>query len=327
MSLADYIKTQIPLWPNWLTSAMLKLNFFGPLCYGFSYLKYGKTIQRESAEDKLIEMVNFAIKNVPYYRKRYAGLVIRSREEFEEKIGFIDKDIVMANWDDFVADNMESSQCYIETTGGTSGKPMKFLSPKNRYVHSMYFWHKSLKEFGWNYDVMGVIRNHRLPGGRIYMVNPVMKHVIFDGFNKDEQYYLQIWQVLKKRRIRFLYCYPSAAYDFLKFCHSHNLDISFIKTCALTSEAVADYQREFINDVLHIDILISYAHSEKLCQACTVPGRYLYKIEEDHGYMELIDENDNVVTNKDVSGEIVGTTFLNRFFPLIRYRKIGRAHV
>lgn len=320
MALADYIKSRLPHWPNWITLPLLKLNCFGGMCYGKMYLHYGTKVEATTSDEKLIDIVNYAIGHVPYYRKRYEGITIKSKKEFEEKIGFIDKDEVLSHWNDFVADDADLSKCYIESTGGTSGKPMRFLSSKTRYIHSMYFWHKQMKAFGWHYDTVGVIRNHRLKPGRIYMVNPIMKQVIFDGFDTTGAYFSQVWRVLKTNKIKYLYCYPSSAYSFLKYCSRSGLDTSFIKACFLTSEEVTEFQRQFIQDNLNIEILASYGHSEKLCLAGTIPSEFSYFIDDQYGLTELVDEKGNVIKDADIEGEIVGTTYVNHFFPLIRYR-------
>lgn len=320
MGIADYIKNKLPYWPNFITYPLMKINGFKGLCYGKAYQSYGKEVESTTPEQKLVEIANFAIANVPYYRNRYKDIVIRTKEDFEQKIGFIDKDEVLAHWDEFIADGADMSRCYVESTGGTSGKPMKFLSPKNRYIHSMHFWHKQLKRFGWDYDPVAVLRNHHLPDGRDYIVNPVMKQVIFDGFRLTDDYCSKIHKVMRGKRIIYLYCYPSAAYAFLKSCFSQKLDTSFIKACFLTSEQITDYQYDFIHDRLGIAVLGSYGHSEKLCQAGTCPDSFMYHIDEQYGYTELIDKSGHTVKESGVMGEITGTTFVNRFFPLLRYR-------
>lgn len=37
MGLADYIKTELPQWPNWINRILLRLFFFGNKVYGKSY--------------------------------------------------------------------------------------------------------------------------------------------------------------------------------------------------------------------------------------------------------------------------------------------------
>lgn len=320
MDIAGYIKNKLPYWPNFITYPLMKMNRFKGLCYGKAYNSYGKSVESTTPEQKLVEISNFAITNVPYYRKRYKGVVIKNKEDFEQKISLIDKEEVLAHWDEFISDGADRTRCYVESTGGTSGKPMKFLSPNNRYIHSMYFWHKQLKHFGWNYDPVAVIRNHHLPSGRDFIINPIMKQVIFDGFMLNDAYCRKILNVMLKKHIVYLYCYPSAAYTFLKSCYSQNLDTSFIKACFLTSEQITDYQYQFIHDRLGIAVLGSYGHSEKLCQAGTHPDCFLYFIDEQYGYTELVDKDGHVIERPEIIGEIVGTTFNNRYFPLLRYR-------
>lgn len=320
MGLADYIKTELPKWPNWINGILLKMNFFGSFVYGRGYKQFRKTMELSNPDEKLIEMVNYAIENVPYYRKKYGNLRIASKKEFEEKIAFIDKNEVMANWEDFLVDNIDWSKCVAGTTGGTSGKPLKLVLPKSRYIHSLAFWHKELEWFGWKYHARGVIRNHKLPSNRDYIISPILKEVIFDAFRIDEEYTKRIWKILKRKNIQHMHCYPSALFQFLKLCKKQNLDVSFIKASFLASEGVTDVQRHFIEEEMGIKIYSFFGHSEKLIMAGNCPACSSYHIEESYGYCELIDKEGNVINKPGTMGEMVGTTFNNRYFPLIRYR-------
>lgn len=226
----------------------------------------------------------------------------------------------MAHWDDFQADGANLLRSVTGTTGGTSGKPLKLVLPQNRYAHSMAFWHKELKWFGWNYDAQAVIRNHHLPENRNYLINPILREIIFDAFRMSAPYAKQCLHTMKLYGIKYLHAYPSAAYQFLKLCQQQNLDTSFIRLCILTSEGVTYEQRFFIENELHIKIYSSYGHSEKLIMAGNCPHSSLYHIEENYGYCELINTTGKVIKNAGETGELVGTTFINRLMPLIRYR-------
>jgi phenylacetate-CoA ligase len=318
--LADYIKTRLHFLPNWVTYPAMRLNIFKGLIYGPKYLRYGQEICKQTSEERLVEMVNYAIKHVPYYRERYGDLQIKSKAEFEEKIEIIDKNIVNANWDKFVSDDADMSKCFIGTTGGTSGKPLKLVIPRNRHIHANYFFHRTMKRFGWNYDVMALLKKERLPLNRKHVINPILRQVIFDGFRTDGEYYQHIYDTIKRMNIHYIQAYPQLGYQFLKYCHSQGLDTSIIKGIFLTSESIADNQLYLIRDCLHIPIIEVYGHSEKLCRASSRPGELLYYIDEEYGYTELIDDNSDVINEPGKLGEIVGTTFINRQFPLIRYR-------
>lgn len=320
MGIADYIKTKLPELPNWFNLILLRANVLGPWVYGFSYRKFFKELRAIDPEKYLIDITNYAIEHVPYYRKRYGNLCIKSIEEFQRKIAFIDKNEVMKHWDDFCVDGIDWSKCIVGTTGGTSGKPLKIVQPQNRYVQSLVFWHKEMMVYGWNYHTRGVIRNHKLPPDRVYSINPVLKEVIFDAFRMTASYAKDIYNTLRHMKVCYLHAYPSAAYQFLKYCYNQNLDLSFLKLCILTSEAVTSEQRYFIESQLGIPIYAMYGHSEKLVMAGTCPYCDSYHIEKQYGYWELVDGNNDLIQSENIEGEIVGTTFYNYYFPLIRYK-------
>lgn len=320
MYLADYVKSEMSKWPNWVNDILLRCNIFGGLVYGRSFLRFSKSISNISPEKKILDVVNYAIKNVPYYRKKYGELEIHNLCEFEEKIGFIDKDEVMAHWDEFVSDSADLSKCKIGTTGGTSGKPLKLLTPKNRYIVERSFTTAMLKRFGWNFDTFAVLRNHKLPSKRDYMINPVMKQVIFDAFRLSPEYSMFVYKTMCKYNIKFIHAYPSTLFQFAKYCHTQNLDLSFVKLCRLTSEQITDEQMNFFVNILHLKLSYSYGHSEKLILAGNTPESYKYMVEPAYGYLELIADDGTVVKKANTQGQMTGTTFYNYHFPLIRYK-------
>ena len=146
-----------------------------------------------------------------------------------------------------------------------------------------------------------------------------MKEVIFDTFRMNEEYAFRCWRVLKKYHIHYIHAYPSSFYLFCKLCVKQNLNLDFIKVAFLASEGITNEQRQFFEEK-GITIYSFYGHSEKLILAGNSPGNNYYQIEENYGYCELIDDKGHVIREQGVLGEMVGTTFFNRIFPLIRYK-------
>ncbi len=319
MYLADYVKNQLPYWPNWLNYLLLRMNVLGKNVYGNAYCKVLKSIDEGDPERKLLNMVNYAIEHVPYYRNKYGNLRIHNKEEFEQNIDYIDKDKVMAHWDDFLVDDIDWGKVHTGTTGGTSGKPLKLVSPTNRYIHSLAFTHRQWMWFGWRYDIRGVFRNHHIDKNRDYIISPILKEVIFDTFRMNETYARVCWKVLKKYRVHFIHAYPSSFYQFCALCRRQGLDLHFIRAAFLASEGVTPEQRVLFKE-MGIMIYSFYGHSEKLIMAGNCPNCESYHIEENYGYCELVDKEGQVIKNTGILGEMVGTTFCNPYFPLIRYR-------
>lgn len=319
MSIAEYVKNRLPLWPNWVNFFLLKINVLGGFAYSGAYVRYKKHLDDIEPEKRLLDMVNFAIRHVPYYRERYGGLEIRSLSDFESKIGYIDKDEVMSHWSQFVADGADLSKCITGTTGGTSGKAMKLLTPRNRYVVDRAFTHRQLGRFAWHYDTFAVIRNHKIPKGRDYLINPVMKLVTFDAFRLDASYVRKVHALMKKMRIRCIHAYPSVLFRFCKLCQEQDLDLSFIRLCRLTSEQITEEQMVCFKQI-GFKLSYSYAQSERLVLAGNRPDSDAYFVESAYGYCELIGEDRSLIKESGKMGEIVGTCFNNYYFPLIRYR-------
>ena len=98
-----------------------------------------------------------------------------------------------------------------------------------------------------------------------------------------------------------------------------NLSLDFIKVAFLASEGVTNEQRSFFEEK-GITIYSFYGHSEKLILAGSSPESKYYHIEENYGYCELVDSKGQVIKEQGVLGEMVGTTFCNKLFPLIRYK-------
>ena len=309
---ADYIKNQLPFWPTWINSFLLKLNILGPYSYGLAYVKFKKGIKEIDEREKLLEIVRFAIAYVPYYRKKYKDVRINNIDDFKSKIAFIDKDEVMSHWEDFLADGIDIKKMNVCTTGGTSGKALKIVQPRSRYVWELAFMHTIWQSCGWNYNIRAVIRNHHL-GGRDYIINPITKEVIFDAFNTSDSYYRLIYEVINKYKISYIHSYPSAAFLFCKKMLSAGLDISFINAFICGSEGITEVQNVFFKKH-NIKICTWYGHSEKLILAGKDEKQGFFTPQKGYGFAEIIDDSDTGY------GEMVGTTLYNNVFPLIRYK-------
>ncbi|CUV66436.1 conserved hypothetical protein [Sulfurovum sp. enrichment culture clone C5] len=321
MGVKDYIFSKITRMPNSINYVLMKVNIFPSLVLGKHYIEYKYSIEKNSNADnhkKLINLINNALTHVKYYKEKYPKLQISSLEEFQAKIDFIDKDIVMQDVDAFISDDINFNDFIKGTTGGTSGKPLQLIIPKNRHIIELGTVHLYWEQYGYSFSPRAVLRNHKLKQKSFY-INPISKEVIFDGFNLTDENFKIIYQTMKKYKIKFLQCYPSSGYAYAKYLKNNNLDTSFIKSFFVSSENILDYQKDFIKG-LGIELFSLYGHSEKLVIGGYCPHHDYYHINPSYGYLELIDENNALINQPGVLGEIVGTTFNNYGMPLVRYR-------
>lgn len=316
MGIADFVKNKLQLLPNWLTIPLLHANHLGIMVYGRAMRRFQRSIPYIDAEQKIVDMANYAIEHVPYYRELYGGRHIASMDDFKATFGFIDKDIVRSRYRDFISDEAGSLPHVELRTSGTSGKSMSFLIPADRYVTEMAFVTRVWRRTGWNFGIRASVRKRQLPNGRDYIVNPVTREIIFDGCRSDEAYIRKIHATMRRHGVETLYCYPSTCLQLLKLFIKYGLDTSFIKYALLTSEDVPRPLYHFINDKLGIRIATFYGHTEKLIFIEQLDGTPVYAVEPSYGLAEIIGADGT----EALEGELVGSTFYNRVMPLLRYR-------
>ncbi len=300
----------------------MSLNVFPGLVYGRKYMKYKRqrlsvNYQQFDNVPEALEIINQALKTVPYYKQNKPVSTI---DEFRSKWSFIDKELVMKDINQFISTVINTKDFIKGTTGGTSGKPLQLIIPKNRHVFELATMHTMWQTTGWNYHPRAVIRNHKLPASKKYFINPVSKEYIFDGFRTDDDYYSIIYNTIRKKKIRFVHAYPSSAYQFCTYIKNKKLDPSVIKAFFSGSENIFDFQADLIENQLGIRFYNWYGHSEKLILGGYCPGTRNYHLEPTYGFFELVDEKGNLINTPGQTGEIVGTTLHNNGMPLIRYR-------
>lgn len=319
MGLADFVKNKLQLAPNWITIPMLRLNRFGDRIYGRRMQEFKRNIPAIDPEKQLVEMANYAIAHVPYYRNRYKGKIIKSTADFQQTFGFIEKGDVVAHYEEFISDEIERIPHVELSTSGTSGQPLKMLMNADRYVTEMAFNTRILERAGWDYGARASIRKKQLPKGKDFIVNPATKEIIFDGYRTNRAYLEKMLRTMRRLKCVTLYGFPSNISQLLHRMQDFGLDTSFIQRAILTSEAVLPSHYEYIEDELGIKIVTFYGHTEKLILIEQLDRRTL-TIEPGYGFAEIISADGKPVAKTGEQGELVGSTFYNRAMPLLRYR-------
>ena len=308
--------------PNGFNHVLMNFNNNPSRIYGKKYSNYKVFVRNNSKHydnsNDLLKLVNHAIKYVPYYRKRYKK--IKTVSEFLDQFEFTDKDIISNNFDDLLDENIDKSKFALTTTSGSSGNPLKMYVPKDRYIVELGTMHSLWEEVGFNNQVRAVIRNRKLKNHQDYIINPITKEIIFDGFRLNNNYFQKIYDTIKKNQTPFIHAYPSTALEFSKFIVENNLDISFVRSFLSGSENIYDFQIDYIRNKVNINFYNWYGHSEKLILGGYCKGSDNYHIEPTYGFFELIDNSGNQINVPGETGEIVGTTLHNKGMPIIRYK-------
>jgi len=141
----------------------------------------------------------------------------------------------------------------------------------------------------------------------------MQNELIFSPFKLSHKTLSVYVERINKFKPNYLHGYLSSLTYFAKLLSENNLKLKHpIKGIFLISENIDKENREFLETFFQVKSLTYYGHSERCIIAEEIkPNEYVF--DPWYGFTE-------VIKNKDSSGSIVGTGFLNKTMPLIRYK-------
>jgi phenylacetate-CoA ligase len=272
---------------------------------------------------KLFETVEFAATTVPYYQDLFKTLglpaKLRSLDQFLA-LPLLNKDIVRGAGDRMLSNAVPYWDRYTAKTGGTSFRPLTFWMSREAYGIEWAFVHDLLSR----YEVSPkerkiVIRGTRIMGvqeGQFYQYNPVYSEIQISPFHIKEDVMRELAPTLKVFAPSYIHGYPSAITAFARIAVQQGWEGSLRLKAVLTiAESLYPWQRQVIGEAFRCPVFSFYGQSERVIFAGSVPGQEDYLVDPRYGFTELID------------GELVGTGFINKATPLLRYRTGDRATI
>ncbi len=278
-------------------------------------------------DGRVRELVQWAHARVPYYREvfRERGLEpgdIRGAADLK-LLPLLTKEILRERAQDLLAEGVPASAREQVSTGGTSGEPLKFLIDRGRSSQEWAFmtWHWGRVGYrpGSRRAVLrGVVVGE---GGddRIHAYRPLLDELVLSTFRLSATTLPRYLEQIERYRPPFLHAYPSAAEHFARLLR----DVPMAKrpsfrAVLLGSENVYPAQRALLAETFGAKVFAWYGHSEKCLLGGGCERNDDYHIYPEYGVLEVVDDAGNAVAPGG-SGTIVGTGFLNRVMPFLRY--------
>ena len=280
--------------------------------------------------DQLKQLLEPAINHVPYY-SRYRKYLSRSPYDILREIEPITKAEVQKDLDLFVLPEHLRAPHHVSYTGGSSGKPLK--------IHQ----NNDALEIEWAFMIAQWMRAGFRPGDRraafrgvefrgsntgIMRENPIYDEILLSPFDLTENALAEYVDAIIKFEPGFIRGYPSAISVLARYVVDNDiLSIRNIRGILCGSEGLLEGQRELIESTFNARVYSWYGMSEKVVLAGECETSQVYHAFPQYGVTEVIDSNGNVTTEPGSEGEIVGTGFLNRVMPFIRYRLDDSARI
>ena len=320
-----------PLWVRRLIGTLP----FG-LVAGESYrnvVRRGPRFERATPEEQhayqeleLGELLLFVTEQVPAYR-RFRDVVERhSAFDALSEFPLLDKATLQENMPDHLPQNLGQIPHYEITTGGTSGRQLRFYVDDDSQSVETAFIHRIWGIVGFSprdrrATFRGVSFSH-LPEGVYWQENPIYNEFQFSPFHMSERNLGAYVDELIRYRPRFLHGYPSAINTLAEYVLRHDLTETLppMRAAFLASEGTTPDQRERIEKAFRLRAFSFYGHSERLILGTECEKTSVYHHVPDYGILEIVAEDGRPCIEDGERGELVGTGLLNRSLPFIRYR-------
>ena len=322
-SILKKFRDNIPAPVNQLLSPFIRHMLVGNSLFKKNYQML---IERESMSDmeiniiqiqKLKEILCHAYTNVPYYKDLFHEIsfdpfLFKDVSELEQ-IPFLTRELINKNFERLISTKKIRKGYYTATTGGSSGHPLKIYMDYNSIYEENAFIYYNRRKLGYSFgDKLVTFRGIDI-GPSFWKNNPMHKEIIMSPLKLSKQSLPEYLNRINSFNPVFFNGYLSAIWYFAKLLEESNLEFKpVLKGIFLISENADPKQRQFIENFFKVKSSTFYGHSERCIFGEEIhPNQY--KFDPFYGYTETIPNSENRFS-------IVGTGFLNKTMPLIRYK-------
>lgn len=322
-SLAGQVAARVP------ASYLLGARFRASLAFARKAQWWPAERAREYQLARVRELCLLAYEKTDYYRRtfRQAGFVPGDLKSLEDLSGLptIDKETIRTSMSSMCTVPSGSSGVDYVATGGSSGEPLRFLIGSDRsaveYAYLLASWERAGYRLGSPLAVFrGNVVKPRRDGLR-HEHDPLLNRHYYSNFHMAAQDIRRYLEHIATLGPCFFLVYPSAIDTIARFLEESGTPAPpNIRGILAGSENVYDEYRPRAESVFRTRFFSWYGHSEKLVLAAECEKSAEYHVWPTYGYFELLDPDGHAITRPGQRGEIVGSGFINRVIPFVRYR-------
>ena len=275
------------------------------------------------SDERTRSLAIHAAKNVPYYRELFKSLnfdpISMTLAQDWERLPILEKDTLRAKYNDLVSETEHSRRARLNHSGGSTGKPVSFLSDLRLYEIMAANMRLIFSWAGWKPGDMVL---HLWGGGDKKLPLPFWEHIkallngylVLPVYSYDEKIFMRWWEVLKKYEPTIIYAYPSVAADFSTWLEGKGYQPEGVKGVFCSAEVLFPNHRNIIEKVFNCKVYNQYGSRETPCVACECPEGNMH-VFVDLNRVEFLAESQEI----DHPQRIIVTPLENYAQPLLRY--------
>lgn len=272
-------------------------------------------------DDRARALARHAALNVPFYRERFAALgldpaTMRFPDDWE-RLPLLDKATLRSRYEDLRATTpAERARGRENTSGGSTGTPVRFLSDLRLYNAMDAFFYVVQRWAGWRpgepalhfWGGQGEVP-HGLPA---FLRARVSGRLILPVFSYDERAFASWWRVVERLRPTIIHAYPSVLASFAQWLESERLRPRGVRAVICSAEILFPAHRAVIERAFSCRVYNQYGSRETPCVACECPAGNMH-VFVDLNRVEFLDPESGP------AGRFLVTPLENWVQPLLRY--------
>lgn len=281
-------------------------------------------IQRE----RLYNLLNYAINNVPFYKKFENKINKDTIFKDIKNFPIITKDVIRKQGKSLISE-IPFSNYKINTSGGTTGEPIRLLQDKLYYlkVRASELAFDEIAGYNLGDKLIKLWGNEK----EIYenkktfvkhFTNEICKNITFlNSFLMSDTRIHEYIDIINKLRPNVIIGYVQSLYELSKFIKRKGRFIIPVNSVITSAGVLTQNMRKLIKNTFKCNVFNRYGSREIGIIATSCEKADKLHINMFQNYIEILDNNGKSL-NFGEKGNIVITSLVNFMMPMIRY-KIG----
>ena len=279
-------------------------------------------------QTRLDEMLELAVKQVPYYRKywekrRQRG--DRASWAYLENWPILKKDPLRRFPKAFVVEGANFRSLIEEHTSGTTGTPLTIW--RNLETERQWYALYEARVRRWNgfsyhdrwailgaQPIIAVTQQHP----PFWVWNAGLNQLYLSAIHISETFVSSYVEALWKYRVRYLLGYPFALALIVRLAEKVGLQLPQLDAVITNSEILLPEIRAILLRGFKCRVVDTYGMSETVAAASECEFGHMH-VWPDAGVIEILREEEDIPADKTEPGRLILTGLLNPIMPLIRY--------
>lgn len=289
-------------------------------------------VLRERQFAMLSSLLKHAHASVPFYRARFEALGlgpedIRSFEDYA-RLPVLTRQDVENNLESLVSTQADRSRMYLNASGGTTGKPVRFYQDISIKEETAANGLLSLSFAGWTpadmlISVWGNPRDsldNSIPGG----IRPWLAgNLVLNGFHYDRNAMLQWLNVIARYKRVFLFGYVTVLSEFAELVLAHGPRPANVCGIVTTAERLHEHQRALLSEAFGCKVHDQYGSREVpgVASECSEGNMHLFTHSSYAEFLPVEREGEPSLAEPpaDEPRRLILTGLTNYAMPLLRY--------